>query len=450
MTTSTTTAGAAAPLSTPAATPVSYHRFKPLNIGRFVIWSLFAIALIVAPMLFTSSLALTMLSQIGYLIIICLSYNILLGQGGMLSFGHAVYTGLGSFIAIHAMNMATKGGMQIPLVLIPLIGGLAGMGFAVLLGYVTTKKSGTTFAMITMGVGELVASMALMFPEFFGGEGGITTDRVYGQPFFGITFGPAIQVYYLIAAYCFVCTAAMFAFTCTPLGRILNAVRDNPERVEFIGYNTQRVRYYAFIIAGFFAGVGGGLATINFEIITGADSLSVMRSGGYLLFTFLGGATFFFGPIIGAVLLVLASVLLSELSKAWLLYLGLVFLFMVMYAPGGIASLIMMNLRVAKFGKLRPLWTSYLGLGGSALVAVMGAACMIEMTYHLQLNAALGPELTFLGAKLNAKGLTSWFGAGFVMLTGLALFELCRRHFLRQWGKIQEEIEHEIKRGEAL
>ena len=433
-----------------AAGPVSYYRFKPWNIGRFVIWSLFAIALIVAPMLFRSSLALTMLSQIGYLIIICLSYNMLLGQGGMLSFGHAVYTGLGSFIAIHAMNMATKGSAGIPLVLIPLVGGLAGAFFAILLGFVTTKKSGTTFAMITLGVGELVAAMALMFPEFFGGEGGITTDRVYGTPFFGITFGPAIQVYYLIAAYCFVCTAAMFAFTGTPLGRILNAVRDNPERVEFIGYNTQRVRYFAFIIAGFFAGIGGGLATINFEIITGADSLSVLRSGGYLLFTFLGGATFFFGPIIGAVLLVLASVLLSELSKAWLLYLGLVFLFMVMYAPGGIASLIMMNLRLAKYGKLRPLWVSYLGLAGTGLVGVLGAACMVEMTYHLQLNAAVGPEMNFLGATINAKSLTSWFGAGFVLLTGGGLFELCRRQFARQWSSIQEEIEHEIKRGEAM
>ena len=433
-----------------AAGPVSYYRFKPWNIGRFVIWSLFAIALIVAPMLFRSSLALTMLSQIGYLIIICLSYNMLLGQGGMLSFGHAVYTGLGSFIAIHAMNMATKGSAGVPLVLIPLVGGLAGAFFAILLGFVTTKKSGTTFAMITLGVGELVAAMALMFPEFFGGEGGITTDRVYGTPFFGITFGPAIQVYYLIAAYCFVCTAAMFAFTGTPLGRILNAVRDNPERVEFIGYNTQRVRYFAFIIAGFFAGIGGGLATINFEIITGADSLSVLRSGGYLLFTFLGGATFFFGPIIGAVLLVLASVLLSELSKAWLLYLGLVFLFMVMYAPGGIASLIMMNLRLAKYGKLRSLWVSYLGLAGTGLVGVLGAACMVEMTYHLQLNAAVGPEMNFLGATINAKSLTSWFGAGFVLLTGGGLFELCRRQFARQWSSIQEEIEHEIKRGEAL
>jgi branched-chain amino acid transport system permease protein len=117
-------------------------------------------------------------------------------------------------------------------VLIPLVGGLAGMFFAILLGYVTTKKASTTFAMITLGVGELVAAMALMFPEFFGGEGGITTDRVYGTSFFGITFGPGIQVYYLIAVYCFVCTAAMFAFTGTPLGRMLNAVRDNPERVS--------------------------------------------------------------------------------------------------------------------------------------------------------------------------------------------------------------------------
>lgn len=258
-TTMTSTAAKGASGASGAAGAGRHYSFQPLNIGRILIWGAFALALIVAPLVFTSSLALTMLSQIGYLIIICLSYNILLGQGGMLSFGHAVYTGLGSFIAIHAMNRASSGDWGIPLVLIPVIGGLGGMFFAALLGYVTTKKSGTTFAMITMGIGELVASMALMFPEFFGGEGGITTDRVYGKPFFGLTFGSGMEVYYLIAAYCFVCTAAMFAFTGTPLGRMLNAVRDNPERVEFVGYNTQRVRYFAFIIAGFFAGVGGGL-----------------------------------------------------------------------------------------------------------------------------------------------------------------------------------------------
>ncbi|MBB3176448.1 branched-chain amino acid ABC transporter permease [Variovorax sp. Sphag1AA] len=433
--------------STTTSAP-AYYRFKPWNLGRIFIWTLFAIALIVAPMIFKSSLALTMLSQMGYLIIICLSYNILLGQGGMLSFGHAVYVGLGSFIAIHAMNLAGKGGWPIPLVLIPIIGGLAGSFFAILFGYVTTKKSGTTFAMITLGIGELVASMALMFPGFFGGEGGVTTDRVYGKPFFGITFGPQNQVYYLIAVYCFICTGLMYAFTGTPLGRILNAVRDNPERVEFIGYNTQRVRYFAFIIAGFFAGIGGGLAAINFEIVNAADSLNAFRSGSYLLFTFLGGAIFFFGPIIGAVLLVFAAVLLSELTKAWQLYFGLVFVFMVMFAPGGIASLIMMNLRVAKFGKFKRFWGLYGGLVLTAIPLVIGAAAIIEMIYHIQLNSALGPTVEFMGVTLDTSAFMSWFGASVVLLVGLGLLEVVRRRFVRVWGQAQEEIEAEIKRRE--
>ena len=108
----------------------------------------------------------------------------------------------------------------------------------------------------------------------------------------------------------------------------------------------------AFMVSGFFMGIAGGLSALNFEIVT-AEVVGAARSGAYLLFTFLGGAGFFFGPIIGAVLMVLALVLLSELTQAWLLYLGLVFMFMVMYAPGGIASLIMMNLRMHAFGKLR-------------------------------------------------------------------------------------------------
>ncbi len=426
-----------------------YYEFKPLNIGRWLIWSLFALLLAVAPLVFNSGLSITMLSQMGIAIIACLSYNILLGQGGMLSFGHAVYTGLGSFLAIHALNMASKGSLPLPVSLVPVVGGVAGMFFAALLGWVTTRKSGTTFAMITLGIGELVFAMSLMIPEFFGGEGGINANRVIGKPFMGISFGPPIQVYYLIAVYTFVAVALMYAFTRTPLGRILNAVRDNPERVEFVGYNTQKVRYLAFIIAGFFAGISGGLGALNFEIVT-AEVVGAARSGGYLLFTFLGGATFFFGPIIGAVLMVLAFILFSEFTSAWLLYLGLIFLFMVMYAPGGIASLIMMNLRVAAFGRLRELWVSYLALAVTALVALTGVAAVIEMIYHLQLNSAQGSTLKFMGAVLDTKSVNSWFGALFVLATGVGLFEVARREFSRQWGEIQEFIEKEIKRREAM
>jgi len=410
------------------------------SLARWLIWGGFALVLAVAPLLWTTSFAMTMLCQIGIAIIVCLSYNMLLGQCGMLSFGHAVYSGLGSFCAIHTLNAVSDGGWPIPVSLIPLVGGLGGLFFAALLGHFTTKKAGTTFAMITLGVGELVWSMSLMLPEFFGGEGGISGNRVVGEAVLGISYGPQRQVYYLIAVYCFISTAAMYALTRTPLGRMMNAVRDNPERVEFVGYSTQRVRYLAFMIAGFFAGIAGGLAALNFEIVT-AEVVGAARSGAYLLFVFLGGATFFFGPILGAVLMVVALVLLSELTQAWLLYLGLVFVFMVMYAPGGLASLIMMNVRVAAHGLLRRLLLPYVALAVTALVALCGAALMIEMLYHRQLNEALGPEMPFLGVTVDTHGAAAWACGVALLVVGGALFELARRYFARHWSDVQDVIE---------
>jgi branched-chain amino acid transport system permease protein len=412
-----------------------------------LVWGSFALLLMLAPLAVSGSLALSILSQIGIAIVACLSYNILLGQGGMLSFGHAVYTGLASFVAIHALNQVGQG-VSVPVSLIPLVGGLAGAGFAILLGFVTTRKAGTPFAMITLGIAELVFAMALMVPEFFGGEGGVSGNRTAGKPFMGITFGPPIQVYYLLAIYAFVCTAAMFAFTRTPLGRMLNAVRDNPERVEFVGYSTQRVRYLSFIIAGFFAGVSGGMYALQFEIAT-AEVVGAARSGAYLLFTFLGGATFFFGPIIGAVLMVLAGVLLSELTKAWLLYLGLVFLLMVMYAPGGVASLIMMNVRVAAFGRLRELLPTYAGLGAALTVVLLGAGALVEMLYHLQLNDTAGPELVYLSLRLSVGSLAHWGAALAVLALGMALVEALRRPFAHRWAAIQQDIEAALRRREG-
>jgi branched-chain amino acid transport system permease protein len=232
----------------------------------------------------------------------------------------------------------------------------------------------------------------------------------------------------------------MYAFTETPLGRMLNAVRDNPERVEFIGYNTQRVRWYAFILSGFFAGIGGALTAINFEIVNAMDALSLMSSGAYLLFTFLGGATLFFGPIIGAVLMVLASVLLSDLTSAWLLYLGLAFLLMVMYAPGGVASLIMANVQMARAGKLGRFWGLYGGLLATGAVLLLGVSLLIEMIYHRQLNAAMGPHIRYLGTQVDTSSATAWLGALAVALLGGTLLDQVRRRFSRAWGRAQEEI----------
>ncbi len=407
---------------------------------RYGIWWVFALVLLIAPTVFDSSLSRTLLSQMGIAIIVCLSYNMLLGQGGMLSFGHAVYSGMGGFLAIHTLNLVSDGQWWLPVSLIPIAGGLGAALVAVVLGWVTTKKAATPFAMITLGVGELVWAMSLMFPEFFGGEGGISGNRVAGAKTFGITYGPQVELYYLIAIYTFVSTALMYAFTCTPLGRMLNATRDNPERVEFVGFNTQMVRYMAFVFAGFFAGISGGLSALNFEIVT-AEVVGLQRSGAYLLFTFLGGATLFFGPILGAILMVLALVLFSEFTNAWLLYLGLIFVFMVMFAPGGFAAILLHNVRVWREGLMGNLTKPYLLLLISALPGFVGLTVVVEMLYHRQLNAGLDPVLLMYGMPWDTGIALPWVQAGVLATVGFAMFEWGRRRFMAAWSHVQVSIE---------
>jgi branched-chain amino acid transport system permease protein len=419
--------------------------YKPLNLARWVIWSLFVIILLLAPQVFNKGASLSLLSQIGTIMIFGLSYNMLLGQGGMLSFGHAVYSGLGAFCAMHAMNLASGGVWPVPLVLIPLIGGFAGMGFGILFGYVTTKKSGTTFSMITLGMVELVFACSLMFPGFFGGEGGVIGNRVYGKPFLGISFGPQIQVYYLIALWLFVSTIGMYAFTQTPLGRITNAVRDNPERVEFIGYDTQWVRYMTLILSAFFAGIAGGLSAINFEIVT-AENVSALRSGSVLLFTFIGGVGFFFGPMLGAILGVCLTILMSEWTHAWQLYLGAFFILIVMYAPGGVASLIMLTLRLVKYGKFSRVWPDLMAVSVLSLLMLFGLVISIEMLYKLTLDSIVSSQMRLFGFNLDAAAPSGWFVAGAILAIGGFGFYHARRAFALSWAEAGLEIEDQIRR----
>lgn len=421
--------------------------FRPLNFGRWLIWGFTALLFLALPAFFSKGFALTLMSQMGITIIFALSYNMLLGQSGMLSFGHAVYSGLGAFFAIHALRWIGAGMLMWPVSLLPLIGGLAGALFGVIFGYLTTRRAGTPFAMITLGLGEMVFAASLMFPGFFGGEGGITADRASGAPFLGIpglTFGPQIQVYYLIAVWCFVCMIAMYALTQTPLGRIANAVRDNPERAEFIGYNTQRVRWLMMILSTFFAGIAGGLAAINFEIVT-AENVHAIRSGGVLLAAFIGGVAFFFGPILGAVVFVFFAVALSEYTKAWQLYLGVFFVLLVMYAPGGLSSLILMNLRVLKFRKFARLRDPYVGLLLAALALAFGTVLIIELMYHVTLNVGQGPEVRLFGFSFDTTRAPGWVFAVSTLAAAAAAFEFYRRRFKRQWDEAQVEIEDWIR-----
>ncbi|MNR83709.1 leucine/isoleucine/valine transporter permease subunit [compost metagenome] len=421
---------------------------KCRQLRRGIIWGGFIAVLLLAPHIFTQSASLSLLCQMGSTIIFALSYNMLLGQGGMLSFGHAVYSGLGAFCAIHAINLLAAGRLQIPITLIPLVGGFAGLFFGALFGYVTTRKSGTTFAMITLGMVELVFACSLMFPEFFGGEGGIFTDRVVGPAFFGITYGPQIEVYYLIAFWLLLSTIAMYAYTQTPLGRIINAVRDNPERAEFIGYDPQWVRYLALMLSAFFAGISGGLTAINFEIVS-AENVSALRSGMILLFTFIGGTAFFFGPILGAIVGVLLTVVLSGYTSAWQLYLGVFFVLLVMLAPGGIAGLLMQLLRLLQYGKFKAMAPRLAMTALAGLLLLAGFVTLVEMLYHLSLNSSNGSAIQLLGWTIDTAQPHGWLCGVLLFALGAGLWRYVRPRLRQTWAQVNLEIEAQMQQVPA-
>jgi len=390
-----------------------------------------ALVLGLAPLIFRSSLSVNLLTQMAVAMVACLSFNLLYGQGGMLSFGHAVYSGLGAYLAIHAMNGIGGALFRLPVPLVPLAGALGGMVAAALLGLVATRRAGTPFAMITLGLGELVAAAALMMPGIFGGEGGIAGNRASGGPIAGIDFGAALPVYFLAAAYAWVAAVLLFALARTPLGRLLNAVRDNPERVEFIGYDPRWIRYWAFVIAGCFAGLAGGLAAVAFEIVT-TEALGASRSGAYLLFTFLGGTQHFLGPIFGGVLMVLASVVFSELTRAWLLYLGLVFIFGVLFAPGGLTGVAASVVAALRRGDLQSARARGLAPAVAGLGFLAGLVALTEMLYGLQFRSSPGQRVRVLGLAVDPSRIDHWAWALLVTAVFAGWFGWMRREVGRR------------------
>ena len=398
------------------------------------LWLVTAAVLVLLPYIFSSGGSLTTFSLIGISIIFSLSYNILLGQTGMLSFGHAVYYGLGGFLVIHAINIIGANKLPIPLPVVPLIGGLTGLLFAALLGWVSTQRSGTAFAMISLGVAELIASSALILRTFFGGEAGVSANRTKLLKVFGWSFGPQIQIYYLVAAWTLIAVIAMYALTRTPLGRMCNAVRDNPERVQFVGYNPHTVRYLAFCFAGFFAGIAGALAAINFEIANSAY-LGAAQSGTVLFAAYIGGIGFFIGPIVGAIFVTFLSLGLSDLTQVWQLYFGLIFMVVVLFAPGGITGLLMMHRPLIRAGTLLKVLPSYLIALAPTLAMIAGLVGAIETIVHYTVNPGDDSHIKAFGVGFNAASPLVWGLSAILLIGGYFVARMTWRRIGQAWSE---------------
>ena len=403
---------------------------------QYGIWLIAVIACALLPLVFDSGFAISMLSQMGIAIIFALSYNMLLGQGGLLSFGHAVFYGLGGFLTMHAINWVGDG-LPLPLEVLPLLGGLFAVVCGLIFGWLSTDRAGTTFALISLGIGELIAASALMLPSFFGGEEGISADRMVETTLTGFEFGRGIEVYYLIVVWMLICVALMYLQTKTPLGRVANAVRDNPERAAFIGYNARVVRTLQYTLAAFFAGIAGGLFAITYEIIT-AETVGAIPSGNVLMMTYIGGVGHFFGPILGAVLVTMMQISLAGITHAWLLYFGLLFVGMIVWAPTGLAGIIMLHEPVWKAGLISRLLRAYGVIAVPTLVLFLGVMILIEINYHLSLSVNPDEPMSLFGITFRAQSPVAWILSLVLIAVGFFFFRKAQRVVRDSWTEVTQ------------
>ena len=381
----------------------------------------------------------SVLSQTGMMIVLALSYNMLLGQAGLFSLCHATFFGIGGYAMVHFLNAAGHDDLPVPMEIMPLLAGLSGLGLAILFGAMATKQRATAFAMITLGIGELMATAALMFHHFFGGEGGVTTDRMIDNSVFGLTYASGIQVYYLIVAWTLIAVALMYFLTLTPLGRMANATRDNYERAQFIGYDPRMVRFIQFALSGFFAGIGGGLYAITYEIVT-FDALAAPLSANALLMAYIGGTTVFGGPILGAILITLLQSGVSLLSNSWLVYVGVMFIGMVIFAPSGLAGIIQAHGPIQRAGRLGRLTVPYLRLVLPALALLLGFVGLVELMSFLTIGAAQGKKLILFGNPIDVHATVPWVVSSVSLVVGGTWLRFEATIFHRIWERLSAEV----------
>ncbi len=305
------------------------------------------------------------------------AYGLLSGRAGMLSFGHAAYFGVGAFATVHAMN-AFGGAGLLPTPLMPLVGALAGLGAGIVAGWFATQRSGTTFAMITLAIAELLHALAPQLRGWFGGESGLSTMRM---PAWGLSFGTTQHVYYLSLAWVLFSLAVLYLHAATPLGRLTLALRENTQRLQFLGYDAHGLGVSAFALSAMLSGVAGSLQALNNEAVNYVV-FDAGVSAAVVLNSYIGGVGSFLGPALGAALMTFFSYAVSDATQSWLLYQGMLFVLVMMVLPGGITGLVPKTARlVARHGRAAalPIMLSI----GAALLLSAGTVFVVETLQRL-------------------------------------------------------------------
>jgi branched-chain amino acid transport system permease protein len=383
---------------------------------RKIYWGLIFLSLISVPMLISRDWHFMVLSQLGITIIFAISFNQLLGQTGLLNLGHSIFMGAGSYFSALILLKVNGGLLYIPLPILPLFGGLAGFTLAAITGYFSVQRAGMIFAMMTLAMLEFVNSFSISFPSVLGG---MTVDRTTNTNFFYFDYGSRFSVCLIVMIWLFISLYVSYNFLQTPLGKMCNAVRENASRTEYIGYSSYMVKYLSFCYSGFIAGIAGTLFVINYELFS-PEVFSLRESFNILSATFIGGTGFFIGPIIGASIFSLCSILLSNSTEIWPLYQGVILMIFVLYFPRGLAGFFIDQRDFVKSRSKLEVLYHYLKIIVPAMVTVLSVTWLIEC-FNTILHHQEKTEFIFLWILFSISNPLNWFIAISIAILGISL-----------------------------
>jgi len=257
------------------------------------------------------------------------AFNLLYGTTGLVSFGHALFYGIGAYVT----GMLVKAtGPEYFLVYI-LLGAVGAAFVSFFIGLLTLRLTGIYFTMLTLAFAQLVWGLTFKLYNFTGGDDGI---QAISKP--ALLTGGVTKYYLFSFLVVTVCFYKLWRIRMSPFGSVLNSIRQNPQRITFLGLNVYKNQLKAYIVSAFFAGVAGGLyAGLDGSIHP--DMLHWPTSGNAILMATIGGMGTFFGPVVGAGILTGLEEIVGKYTEYWSFYIGIVVLFVVLLFPNGVLGI---------------------------------------------------------------------------------------------------------------
>jgi branched-chain amino acid transport system permease protein len=276
-----------------------------------------------------------------------MGFNLLFGYMGLLSFGHAAFLGIGSYLTgIGIVHYGMPWGYAI---LVGVIGAAIG---GLIMGYLAIRTRGIYFSMVTLALGQIVYYIFYKAESLTGGENGLRGVRVDEFNVLGISvdfLNPLVK-YYIILFFVVIAIWLISRILSSPLGAVMEAIRENEKRAAACGFDVAHTKLLVFVLSAAICGLAGSLRALHLSIVP-IDSLHYLQSGQAVMMSILGGMGTFFGPFIGAAVMLYLEDVVTTFTKHWMAVVGLVFMFFVLFFPKGIWGTILSKLQINQDSK---------------------------------------------------------------------------------------------------